>query len=203
MNQQAIQLALDHLVQIDDDVAQALDIVGYPSPRIRTAGFETFLNTLVSQQISTHAADAIWCRVCNLMPTINAQSLLSLPKGALRMAGLSERKVRYAQSLASDIVAGKFDPDSLDTMDDASAIKAISQLHGFGRWSAEIYLMFSLQRPDILPADDLIILTALQKLKRLEAKPTPMVARELVKHWSPWRSAGSLLLWRYHRLVKD
>lgn len=202
MDQQAIESALNQLATIDSDVAQALKITGYPSPRIRPAGFETFLNTIVSQQISTHAAKAIWGRVCKLMDTIDAVTLLSLPDNALRGAGLSQRKVDYSQGLAHRIVEGDFDPDALADMDDMAAIDAITQLRGFGRWSAEIYLMFSLQRPDILPADDLIILTSLQKLKGLEQRPTPKVARDLLAHWSPWRSAGSLFLWRYHQYTK-
>lgn len=202
MDQLAIKSALNQLATIDPDVAQALTITGYPSPRIRPAGFETFLNTIVSQQISTHAAEAIWARVCKLMDTIDAETLLSLSSEVLREAGLSQRKVDYAQGLAHHIVEGDFDPDALTDMNDMAAIDAITQLRGFGRWSAEIYLMFSLQRPDILPADDLIILTSLQKLKDLEQRPTPKVARDLVTHWSPWRSAGSLFLWRYHQYTK-
>jgi DNA-3-methyladenine glycosylase II len=84
-------------------------------------------------------------------------------------------------------------------MDDATAIQAITALRGFGRWSAEIYLMFSLKRADIFPADDLALRVALGRLKGLEQRPTPGQARALVEHWAPWRSVGALFLWHYYR----
>jgi len=88
-------------------------------------------------------------------------------------------------------------------MDDDTAIGAITQIRGFGRWSAEVYMMFSLQREDIFPADDLILLTSLQNLKTLPDRPTPKVARDLIQHWSPWLSTGSLFLWHYHHQSKQ
>ena len=126
------------------------------------------------------------------MSTIEAKALLDLPVLALREAGLSQRKVEYAQGLAEAIIRGDFDPEALTKMGDVEAIEAITQLRGFGPWSAKIYLMLSLRRQDIFPADDLILLTSLQRLKNLPNRPTPKVARGMILHWSPWRSAGSL-----------
>jgi DNA-3-methyladenine glycosylase II len=198
MDELQIKRALYALADVDDDITKSLDVIGLPSPRIRPAGFETLLNTIVSQQISTKAAETIWGRVSRLMPNINAESLLTLSNKVLREAGLSQRKMEYAQGLATSIVDGNFDPSALIAMSDDEAIMAITQLRGFGRWSAEIYLMFSLQRQDIFPADDLILLSSLQKLKTLTERPTPKQARQLIQHWSPWLSAGSLFLWHYH-----
>tara|TARA_R110002111_G_scaffold104641_2_gene162606 strand:- start:1213 stop:1815 length:603 start_codon:yes stop_codon:yes gene_type:complete len=198
MNNAHIKKALQGIAGVDKDVALALKSNSYPEPRIRPAGFETFLNTIVSQQISLKAAETIWGRVSNLMTEIDAENLLSVPDIALREAGLSQRKMEYAQGLANAIVQGTFDPEALASMTDQDAIEAITNLRGFGRWSAEIYLMFSLRRQDIFPADDLILLTSLQKLKNLPERPTPKKARDMVEHWSPWRSAGSLFLWHYH-----
>ena len=198
MNKDNLKKALQGIAGVDKDVSEALNDFGYPAPRLRPAGFETFLNTIVSQQISTKAAATIWGRVSNLMSSIEAEALLELPGQALREAGLSQRKVEYAQGLAEAIIRGDFDPESLTEMSNVEAIDAITQLRGFGRWSAEIYLMFSLRRQDIFPADDLILLTSLQKLKNLPERPTPKKAREMIQHWSPWRSSGSLFLWHYH-----
>lgn len=94
---------------------------------------------------------------------------------------------------------GRFDPSQLTAMDDQAAIRAITALRGFGAWSAEIYLMFSLQRSDIFPAGDLALRIALQKLKGIDAPLDDKQARTLVAHWSPFRSAGSLFLWHYYR----
>jgi len=190
---------IDNIARIDADVAVAVVNLGYPQPRIRAQGFETFFTTIVGQQISTEAAAAIMKRVRDLLPRLDASSLLNLPQGALREAGLSMRKVEYAQGLANTILDGVLNPDDLPALGDEEAIKAITALRGFGVWSAEIYLMFSLQRGDIFPAGDLALQVALQRLKGLEARPTQKQARALIEHWSPWRSAGSLFLWHYYR----
>ena len=199
LDQEQVIIDIDSIARIDAGVAHALGIIGYPQPRIRAQGFETFFSTIVSQQISTEAAAAIMQRVRKLLPRINASSLLELPENALREAGLSTRKVEYAQGLAQAILDGDFVPADLQAMKNDEAIRAITTLHGFGAWSAEIYLMFSLQRNDIFPADDLALQVALQRLKGLAQRPTSKQARALIEHWSPWRSAGSLFLWHYYR----
>ncbi len=116
----------------------------------------------------------------------------------LRDAGLSWRKIEYAKGLAEAVVNGSFDIDKLNGLNNEEAIKAITKLKGFGRWSAEIYLMFSLGRLDVFPADDLGLLVALGQLKGLPERPTAKQAREMVSHWTPWRSIGSLFLWQYY-----
>ncbi|WP_426415436.1 DNA-3-methyladenine glycosylase family protein [Aestuariirhabdus sp. LZHN29] len=199
MNKSQLAAAMSSLATIDMDVANALGLIGPPPPRIRPAGFETFLSTIVSQQISTSAARAILARVTALMPNTSALALLEVEDDALRGAGLSYRKIEYAKGLAEAVARGTLDIDGLASLSDEKAIQTITSLRGFGRWSAEIYLMFSLKRPDIFPADDLALLVALGRLKQLPGKPTPKQARDLTAHWAPWRSAGSLFLWHYYR----
>jgi len=199
LDQEQVINDIDSIARVDAEVARALGAIGYPQPRIRAQGFETFFSTMVSQQISTEAAAAIMRRVRKLLPRLDALSLLKLPEGVLREAGLSMRKVEYAQGLAQAILDGDFVPGDLEAMENGEVIKAIMALRGFGVWSAEIYLMFSLQRNDIFPADDLALQVALQRLKGLTQRPTPGQARSLIEHWSPWRSAGSLFLWHYYR----
>ena len=199
MDQEQVINAIDSIARVDAEVARALVSIGYPQPRIRAQGFETFFSTIVSQQISTEAAAAIMQRVRMLLPRINASSLLDLPENALREAGLSTRKVEYARGLAQAILDCDFVPGDLPAMKNDEAVRAITALRGFGVWSAEIYLMFSLRRNDIFPADDLALQVALQRLKGLAQRPTPKQARALIEHWAPWRSAGSLFLWHYYR----
>ncbi len=199
MNQAKIIRHLDALARSDPDLRIGLKLVNYPAPRIRKQGFETFFNTIVSQQISTDAAAAIMRRVNELLPVLDAEDVLRLPAGALRTAGLSERKVEYAQGLARAIVENRFNVSRLPELDDQAAIEAITALKGFGVWSAEIYLMFSLQRSDIFPAGDLALRVALQKLKGIDDRLNEKQARYVVESWAPYRSAGSLFLWHYYR----
>ena len=199
MNQQKIKRHLNKLARLDADLERGLELVRYPRPRIREQGFATLLSTVVGQQISTQAAAAVMHRVRALLPKMEAGEVLQLPPGALREAGLSLRKVEYVEGLARAMVEGSFDPEHLVAMDDPMAIKAITSLRGFGPWSTEIYLMFSLQRSDIFPAGDLALRIALQKLKGIDTALDEKQARELVAPWSPYRSAASLFLWHYYR----
>ncbi len=198
MDEAIIKQALDELASKDDDVAVGLKIVGYPPPRTRPIGFETLFSIIVSQQLSTRAAAAIMGRARELLPTLTPQNIIDLPEGALRKIGLSHRKVEYAIGLSLAIIDGSFNPEKLEQLDNEAVKKEIVALKGFGPWSAEIYLMFSLQRLDIFPSGDLALLVGLQKLKGLDEKPTPQQAQELIEHWSPWRTAGSLFLWHYY-----
>ena len=199
MDQAKIKRHLNALAKLDPDLQRGLKIVRYPAPRIRVQAFETFLATIVSQQISTEAAAAVMRRVHALLPTMEAQDVLRLPAGALRAAGLSTRKVEYVEALARAIDDNQFEISRLAEMDDQAVVEAITSLRGFGVWSAEIYLMFSLRRSDIFPAGDLALRIALQKLKRIDSKLDEKQAREMVESWSPYRSAGSLFLWHYYR----
>ncbi len=199
MDQATIRRHLDALAQADADLRAGLDRVGYPLPRLREPGFATLFAIIVGQQISTAAAAAILARLQALAPELEAEAVLALPAGALREAGLSARKVEYALGLAGAIAAGDFDPARLAALDDAAAIDAITQLRGFGVWSAEIYLMFCLRREDIFPAGDLALRGALQKLRRRAQVLDENQARQLAAAWSPYRSAASLFLWHYYR----
>ncbi|MCB1752446.1 MAG: DNA-3-methyladenine glycosylase 2 family protein [Gammaproteobacteria bacterium] len=203
MNNAVIRRGLAQLAAGDSDLAEALERIGPPSPRIRPAGFETLLSTIISQQLSTESAQAIKRRVLNLLPQITAGRLLEVDSASLRAAGLSYRKIEYARGLATAITERTFDVDRLIELSDEDAIASITGLRGFGRWSAEIYLMFSLGRRDVFPADDLALQIALGRLKGLAQRPNARRARALTEHWRPWRSVGALFLWHYYRGAPD
>ena len=198
MDKKIIKKGLNEIALVDPDIAKALPLYGYPEPRIRPAGIETFFSIVVGQLLSTHAAAAIMLRARELLPEISAQNILDKSDEELRGVGLSKQKLSYIKGMAEAILDGSFDPDTLSELDDKTAIKTITELKGFGTWSAEIYCMFSLQRQDIFPSGDLALLVAIQKLKGLDEKPTPKQAQEIIQHWSPWRSVGSLFLWHYY-----
>ena len=199
MDKRIIKKGMDALAKVDEDIANAVEQVGLPAPRLRPAGFNTMFATIVSQQISTDAARAIRERVLALMDEVSPNSFLKLDPEALRNAGMSYRIIAYARGLADAIVGGQLDLHGMSKQTDNEVIAAITALRGFGLWSAEIYLMFSLRRRDVFPAGDLALRSSLGKLKGIDGKLTPKQARELVEHWSPWRSVGSLFLWHYYR----
>ncbi|MGH1542139.1 MAG: DNA-3-methyladenine glycosylase family protein [Arenicella sp.] len=196
-----IRQDLEQLATTDGAIAKALGDYGYPAPRIRSHGFESFASIVIGQQVSVHAAAAIEQRFWDTLPEASAAGVLAVSAEQLKKAGLSQRKMDYIQSLARLIVDGEFDPQSLTTMSDQDAIDAITHLRGFGVWSAKIYLMFSLQRCDVFPEQDLALLKGLQALYGLSDMPTPAQGLHKTLPWSPYRSAGSLFLWHYYHQI--
>lgn len=191
--------ALGELAARDSDVAAALARLGRPAPRVREPGFATLLRAVAAQQISTAAAAAVWRRVeAAAGGEVTAARILALEDADLRACGFSGRKVEYAKGLAAAVASGALPLDALAAMDEEAAVAAITALRGFGRWSAEIYLLFALGRADAFPADDLGLQVGYQRLKRLDARPGAKALRVLVEPWRPFRGAGALFLWHYY-----
>ena len=201
MNQKHLQHHLKQLAQLDSDLAQALQRYGAPAPRQRPEGFETFLSTIISQQISTAAANTIMNRVRVTLPSLTPEGLDQVTDAALRAAGLSTRKIEYARGLALATQTGTLLIDQLRDLEDAQVIEHITRLRGFGAWSAEIYCMFSLGRPDIFPAGDLALQIQLGRMLGEDARPTEKRARLLAEPMRPHRGALSILLWHNYNIV--
>jgi DNA-3-methyladenine glycosylase II len=199
LSQAALIDGIDRLAQVDADVARALGRVGYPAPRQREPGFATLLRVMVAQQLSTKSAAAIWARLeAACAPAVTAERYLALDDAAFRTIGFSRQKTAYGRSLAEAVGGGGLDLEALATLPEEEAIAAISALRGFGRWSAEIYLLFALGRADVFPADDLGLQVGMQRLKRLEARPNRKALDLLVEHWRPLRGCGAIFLWHYY-----
>ena len=191
--------AIDRLAGVDPDIAAAVKRIGYPLPRLREPGFATLLRIMVAQQVSTRAAAAIWDRLeLACAPAVSAERFLGLDDAALRAIGLSRRKMEYGRGLAEAVAGRVLDLDALADQAEEAAIAAISALRGFGRWSAEIYLLFALGRTDSFPGDDLAVQIGMQRLKGLPARPDRKAMDVLAEPWRPYRGCGALLLWHVY-----
>lgn len=191
--------ALEALSARDPDIAEAYAVCGLPPRRRRRPGFVGLARIVTAQQVSAGAARAIFGRLSDLVRPFTAEALLLAGEDDLRAAGLSRAKVVYLRALAADVVSGRIDLKRLKDMDDAAAISHLCQAKGIGRWSAELYLLFSLRRPDIWPAGDLAVQVALKKLKRLRKHPDEKRMDRIAEAWRPHRSAAALFLWHYYR----
>jgi DNA-3-methyladenine glycosylase II len=191
--------AIDHLAGVDADIAAALERIGYPIPRLREPGFATLLQIMVAQQVSTRAAAAIWGRLeLACAPLVSTERFLALDEAALRAIGLSRRKMEYGRGLALAVAGKVLDLEGLAGCAEETAIATISALRGFGRWSAEIYLLFALGRTDSFPGDDLAVQIGMQRLKGLPARPDRRRMDALAELWRPYRGCGALFLWHYY-----
>jgi len=193
--------ALNILARRDRDLARVEAEAGPLPWRVRAPGFEGLLNAITGQQISNAAAAAIWRRLCALEGCLSPEGFLRLSDQSLRGAGFSRPKIAHGRAVAEAFVSGVLATDALAAMDDEAAVARISSVRGLGVWSAEIYLLFALQREDVFPAGDLALQAAAADLKGLEARPTPKQLRELASAWQPHRALAARLLWHWWRHV--
>jgi DNA-3-methyladenine glycosylase II len=199
LDTESLRAAVDLLAASDQDVARVLARIGYPPPRSREPSFATLAHIVLAQQVSVASAAAVWRKLEGALDgEVTAERFLTLGDAELRAIGFSGRKAAYVRGLAEALVSGELDLASLALLDEEEAIAAITQLKGFGRWSAEIYLLFALGRPDTFPADDLAVQVAYRRLKHLDARPAAKALRVLVEPWRPFRGAGASFLWHYH-----
>lgn len=196
---ETLPAALADLGRRDPDVARALAAVGPPPLRYRPPGFATLLRIIVAQQVSLASAQAIWDRLEAACRPLEPAALLRFDEDALRALGLSRQKAHYARSLAGLLGDGALDLAALEALDDEAAIRALTRVKGLGRWSAEVYLLFSLGRPDVWPADDVGLMIGAQRLKGLAARPDAKAMRTLAEPWRPLRGVAARLLWHYRR----
>ncbi len=159
--------------------------------------YGALLRAIVGQQLSTKAARTIYGRVVDIFDgtTPSPEQLLAAKEADLRGAGLSGRKVEYIRDLASHVLSGELELDRLGELSDEEAIKEIVAVRGLGQWTAEMFLIFHLERPDVLSGGDLGIRKAVQIEYGLEEMPTPERVLEIGEPWRPHRSLASLYLW--------
>lgn len=180
--------------------ADALAVAGYPDPRVRDRGYVTLLRTIVGQQISFKAADAVWLKVGAAVGAIDQPSaMMATSDETLRAAGLSRQKIGYVRSLAELVHSGALDFDALPA-DDEEAIARLTQVKGIGRWSAEIYLLFAEGRSDIWPAGDLAVQESVRRIMGYDERPDEKAARAIAEDWRPYRGAAAIFAWHHYQI---
>jgi DNA-3-methyladenine glycosylase II len=164
----------------------------------RADHFSALVRAITFQQLSTKAASTIYNRMVGLMPDgePTPAAFAAITDAQLRSAGMSRQKSAYLRDLCAKVSSGEVVLDALDGMADEDVIAALVKIKGIGRWSAEMFLIFRLLRPDVLPVGDLGILTAVQKAYRLRKRPSADRLRKIGEAWRPYRSIASWYLWR-------
>ncbi|RJY09013.1 DNA-3-methyladenine glycosylase family protein [Aurantiacibacter aquimixticola] len=190
-----IRASLDEVARREPKIAAALELAGYPEPRIRDTGYMTLLRTIVGQQVSVAAATSMWNKLeAELGEGFAPADLLARDFDTLRACGLSRQKQGYARSLCELVEAGEVELENLPE-DDEEAIAELTKIKGIGRWSAEIYLLFAEGRPDIWPAGDLAVMAGIGKILSLPERPDEKATRALAEPWRPHRGAAAIFTW--------
>jgi DNA-3-methyladenine glycosylase II len=195
----AIRKALDALAQDHREVARAVAQVGYPPSRRREHSFESLARIVMGQQLSVKAATTIAQRVDQAVGgALEPTTLLATAPDQLRAAGLSRQKISYLQSLAEAVISGDLPVETLPELADEEVEAAITAVRGFGRWSAHMYMMFALGRPDIWPSGDLAVRVGFGRIMGWKDRPDEKQVIEKGGAFSPYRSALALLCWQFY-----
>lgn len=191
-------VALKKLAAGDPHLADALAKIGLPPPRTRPPGFASLARIIVGQQVSAASARALWDRLTTGIDPFTPEAVLARTEAELRALGLSRQKAAYTLGLARELAEGRLDLAQVHGLDDEAAIAELTKIKGLGRWSAEIYLLFSLGRLDVFPSGDLALAVAMQRLRKLRRRPDPKRLIKLVEPWRPYRGAAAYFLWHFH-----
>lgn len=158
--------------------------------------FVTLARSVVGQQVSVQVAQAVWERIEAVSPKLSPQQFNKLGQEKLIACGLSKRKTEYLLDLAQHFVSGALHVDKWTSMDDEAVIAELTQIRGIGRWTAEMFLIFNLSRPDVLPLDDPTLIRAIS-VNYFSGEPvTRSEAREVAANWEPWRTVATWYMWR-------
>ncbi len=197
----AVALATAYLCDVDPVMRETIEKVGpctlQPDPDV----FHALVDAIISQQISVRAADAIMGRVRAALPEekVTPENLLMLDFERLRTLGLSTPKARYIRNLVELICSGQLRLDTLAELDDEEIIRRLTEIKGIGRWTAEMCLIFTFGRVDVLPVDDLGLLEGIRLVYGLAERPSKQEARERGELWRPYRTFATWYLWAVRR----
>ena len=196
-SQECISEGLDALAKLEPKFKQIIKTIEEIPLRRTSEGFDRLLSTIVSQQLSVAAADAIWNKI-ELAGLNEIQKIRKVSDQELRDVGLSKQKIKYVRSLANANINYR----SLKTMPTLQVINELTQVSGIGNWTAEIYAMFSLGRADVFAPGDLALQEATRILFNLPERPSEKDLRSMAKDWSPWQAVAARLLWSYYNQQK-
>lgn len=197
----ALGAALEHIKSVDKDFHIAASLASKMRDRQRPEGFDVLTKIIVEQQVSLASAAAIWKRMASEINPFSPENVLTFSESDLRRLGLSRQKAKYCRCLAQDIIERRLDLTALRQLDDDQVLAQLVQVKGIGRWTAEIYMMTSLNRSDIWPAGDVALQAAMQQLKGLEVRPGVTEMDIHAEPLRPYRTVAARLLWCYYSEV--
>jgi len=198
MTEKDLLIASEILAERDPDLARVLDRIGPPPIWDREPGFPTLVHIILEQQVSLASAQAAFDKLVARIAPLEPAPFLNLDDTELKAIGFSGQKGRYCRELAKAALGGSLDLDGLALLADEQVRAELTKVTGIGRWTADIYLLMALGRPDVWPRGDLALLKAVQDIKGLAEPPTAVEFETLGEPWRPWRSVAARILWNHY-----
>src|SRR6266581_2890808 len=198
LDEQSIKHGLEFLVRRDEDLAGIVKNFGPPPFWQREPGFPTLVYIILEQQVSLASAKAAFERLNAAVRPLTPSRFLKLTDAELLRIGFSRQKTLYTRLLAESLSHRYFDLGDLHDLQDDAARKMLTTFKGIGKWTADIYLLSALRRPDIWPTGDLALATAVQEVKRLRERPSPERLEKMSAPWRPWRAVAARLFWHHY-----
>jgi len=198
LNQHSLEFGVLYLSKIDPDIKRIVDIFGFPPLWFRVPGFPTLIHIILEQQVSLASAKAAFQKLSQACGEITPGRFLEFSDIELKGIGFSRQKTEYGRDLSNKILNGELEIDQLHYSSDAEAKNKLIQVKGIGQWTADIYLLMALLRPDIWPSGDLALSKAVQEVKNLEIALSHESLKEIAEGWKPWRSVAARIFWHYY-----
>ena len=190
--------ALTDLTSRDPRLARIVADYGPPPLWAREPGFPTLVHIILEQQVSLASARAAFDRLLTIASPLTPERFLELDDATLKTVGFSRQKTRYGRELAAAVLSGELDLNALDVLDDQAVHTELTSVVGIGRWTADIYLLMALCRPDAWPAGDLALAIAARHALGLAATPSAAELAAIGEAWRPWRAVAARVLWHFY-----
>ena len=198
LNENVFAQGVRLLVDRDPHLAEVLQKYGPPPLWVREPGFPTLVYIILEQQVSLASAKAAFDRLTDAVRPLTPGRFLKLTDSELLRVGFSRQKTLYTRLLAESLARRYFDLGDLRDLEDDAARKMLTTFKGIGKWTADIYLLSALRRPDIWPTGDLALATAVREVKRLRQRPSPERLEKMSAPWRPWRAVAARLFWHHY-----
>ncbi len=198
LTKDSLAKAAQMLARRDPDLARILRTLGPPPLWARPAGFRTLVKIILEQQVSLASAASLFARLEKNTVPFQPARLLELGEAHLKSLGLTRQKTAYCLHLSQSLSDGNLRLRQLSRLGDDEVRAALMQIKGLGSWSADVYLLMALRRPDVFPASDLALISAVTKLKQLPTRPTPDQLLEMAEAWRPYRAVAARMLWQFY-----
>jgi DNA-3-methyladenine glycosylase II len=198
LNEEGLAAAVDHLASIDAVLASAVERHGRPPLWSREPGFPTLIHIVLEQQVSLASARAAFDRLLAARSPLSPAAFLELDDRQLFEIGFSRQKTRYGRELARAVLDGRLELEALPSLDDDAVDARLTAVPGIGPWTATIYRLMALGRPDAWPVHDIALAQAVADLRGLDHRPNAAEMAALADHWRPWRAAAARILWHHY-----